>query len=100
MIKKEFPRKEHKRPRSAYEAMQEISEALERVRFYEYVDQSQHPWRIVWKSFLSGIARGLGFVIGATVLIWALAWLFSRLGGLPAVGNFFASVAEMLLKGN
>jgi hypothetical protein len=89
---------DNKTPRSAYESMQEIADALERVRFYDYVDQSQHPWRIIWKSILSGIARGFGFVIGATILIWALAYLFSKLGGLPAVGEFFQAIGNILMK--
>ena len=86
-----------KTPRSAYESMQEIADALERVRFYEYVDQAQHPWRIIWKSFVGGIARGFGFIIGATILIWALAYLFSKLGGLPTVGKFFEGIGNILM---
>ena len=88
---------EDKTPRSAYESMQEIADALERVRFYEYVDQAQHPWRIIWKSFVGGIARGFGFIIGATILIWLLAYLFSKLGGLPTVGKFFESIGNILI---
>lgn len=89
--------KENKTPRSAYESMQEIADALERVRFYEYVDQAQHPWRTIWKALVAGIARGFGFIIGATILIWVLAYLFSKLGGLPTVGKFFESIGNILI---
>jgi hypothetical protein len=88
---------EDKTPRSAYESMQEIADALERVRFYDYIDQSQHPWRIIWKSLIAGIARGFGFIIGATILIYSLAYLFSKLGGLPTVGKFFESIGNILI---
>ncbi|MCX6811721.1 MAG: DUF5665 domain-containing protein [Candidatus Berkelbacteria bacterium] len=97
MSKKDFVT-DKKAPRSAYESMQEIADALERVRFYEYIDQAQHPWRIIWKSFVAGIARGFGFIIGATILIYILAYLFSKLGGLPAVGEFFRSIGDILMK--
>lgn len=86
-----------KAPRSAYEAMEEIANALERVRFYDYVDQSQKPWRLIWKSFLRGIAQGFGFVIGTTIVIWLLATLMSKLGGLPAVGRFFEFIGNLLV---
>ena len=88
---------EDKTPRSAYESMQEIADALERVRFYDYVDQAQHPWRIIWKSLIAGIARGFGFIIGATILIYFLAYLFSKLGGLPTVGKIFESIGNILI---
>ncbi len=89
---------DNKSPRSAYESMQEIADALERVRFYDYVDQAQNPWRIIWKSFVAGIARGFGFIIGATILIWLLSFIFSKLGGLPTVGRFFEDIGEILMK--
>ena len=96
MNRKNF-KTEDKTPRSAYESMQEIADALERVRFYDYVDQAQHPWRIIWKSLVAGIARGFGFIIGATVLIWLLSFVFSKLGGLPTIGRFFESIGEILI---
>lgn len=99
-MKDKYFKQDDKTPRSAYESMQEIADALERVRFYEYVDSSQHPLRILWKSFISGIARGFGFVIGATVLIWLVAYLLSKLGGLPTVGEFFYNIGQLLMKNN
>lgn len=97
-MNKKYFETDKKTPKPAYEAIQEIADALERVRFYDYVDQAQHPWRIVWKSFFGGIARGFGFVVGATILIWLLSYLFSKLGGLPTVGEFFEKIGELLMK--
>ena len=82
-------------PRSALESVEEVANALERVRFYEFVDDAQHPWRIFWKALLSGIARGIGFVIGSVVFIVFLSWLGSLLGGVPVVSSFFEFLAQL-----
>jgi len=84
-----------KHPRSALEAVEEVAETLERVRFYDYVDEAQHPWRIFFKSLLSGIARGIGFVIGSVVFVIFLSWLGKLLGGMPVVSGFFKYLAEL-----
>ena len=48
------------------------------------------------RSFIQGLVTGVGWGLGATVgiviLLWALGWIFSFLGGLPVIGNFLADV--------
>jgi hypothetical protein len=37
-------------------------------------------------SFLAGILRGVGTIIGATVVIALVVWLLSLLGHIPFIG--------------
>jgi len=46
------------------------------------------------KGFIGGIGWATGATIGFTILLALLGWFFNRLGGLPLVGNFFASIVE------
>ncbi len=41
---------------------------MERINLEGYVEYLQSPFKIFWVSFLSGVAKGLGSVIGFTVL--------------------------------
>lgn len=34
----------------------------------EWVTYMRSPWRIIWTNFIAGLFRGLGTVIGATVI--------------------------------
>ncbi|CAK7040806.1 MAG: hypothetical protein DELT_00774 [Desulfovibrio sp.] len=46
-----------------------IAKRLENSGVAEYVKLSQRTGKILWLNFLSGIARGLGFSIGTTVVL-------------------------------
>ena len=42
---------------------------LENSGIAEYVKLSQRTGKILWLNFISGIARGLGFTIGASIVL-------------------------------
>jgi len=45
---------------------------LENSDIAEYVKLSQRTGKILWLNFISGIARGLGFSIGASIVLAVL----------------------------
>jgi len=46
-----------------------LASRLEHSGIAEYVKLSQCTGKILWLNFISGIARGLGFTIGATIVL-------------------------------
>ena len=46
-----------------------LQERLDNAGLAEYVKLSQQTGKILWLNFLSGIARELGFSIGATLVL-------------------------------
>ena len=57
------------------------------------------PWHIVWRNVLVGLARGLGAVFGATVVVGLAIWVLKIFIDMPLVGNyareFQAKVSEV-----
>ena len=47
------------------------------------------PWFILWRNMLVGLARGLGAVFGATVVVGVALWLLAVFVDLPLVGSYF-----------
>jgi type IV secretory pathway TrbD component len=54
------------------DAMNRLAAALERA--------NPRPWRLMGRSFLVGIATGLGATVGATVVLGLLGWALNGLG--------------------
>ncbi|MBE5781657.1 MAG: hypothetical protein E7328_07570, partial [Clostridiales bacterium] len=50
------------------EQIEKLSDSLERVRFYDYVEHLHNPKKMIVKNLMGGIARGLGMAIGFAVL--------------------------------
>lgn len=74
-----------------------VAEKVSEAGLGDFVRYLQSPWQIIWSNFLAGIFRGLGFVVGATVLIAiAIYILVHILGNVPVVGEFFAKMGEFL----
>jgi len=46
------------------------------------------PWRIVWRNILVGLARGLGAVFGATVVVGLAIWILKIFIDVPLIGQY------------
>ena len=56
-----------------------LLERLDNAGLTEYVKLSQQTGKILWLNFLSGIARGLGFSIGATLVLAVVYKILTRI---------------------
>ena len=56
-----------------------LLQRLDNAGLTEYVKLSQNTAKILWLNFLSGIARGLGFSIGATLVLAVVYKILARI---------------------
>jgi len=77
------------------EATEKLSELLSRVRIDEY-----HPWRYMFFVFLSGIARGIGFALGMTIILAVLVFFVTKIlasmVNFPLVGSYIKELLEVM----
>lgn len=52
--------------------------------------------RLLWRSFLQGVAGGLGRAVGATVIVALLVWLVGQLQVVPGLGGWIARLIEAI----
>ena len=78
------------------DALKRLSDYLERMNYADYVMLTQKPQRLLISGFLYGVARGLGYAVGFTVIGAVLVWLINQLNvlNLPLIGDF---IAELLV---
>lgn len=80
---------------SIHKEFKNIISHLNRDDLTEYVRYLRSPWYIWWNNFFAGMARGLGFVIGATILVSLFVYVFLNiLVHLPVVGDTFQWINE------
>jgi len=51
---------------------------------------------MMWKNFLAGIFRGLGAILGASMVLAVLLWLLSLTQSFPLVGEYMRSFYEQI----
>lgn len=76
----------------------QLAESLEKGHFNDYFEILQNTRRLLWKSFLQGLAKAVGAVIGATLVIALLVAILAMLGQyLPGeIGSFFTDIGKTI----
>jgi len=71
---------------------------LERIQFNEYYEYIHNRRRMVVSNLISGLARGLGFAIGFTLLGAIVIVFISNLAvdNIPLIGGFLADVIRIV----
>ena len=77
-----------------------LGEAMERARIDEYTSMLTRPWRFFFINFLAGIFRGVGLVIGMTIVaaivFYILAKVLVSMVDLPLIGNYIAEISAFV----
>ena len=89
----------HKKNESdeAIEALRKAALKVEKSGLRDYVEFLSSPWRVFGINFLVGTARGLGLIMGVSMVIALVGYIITQiLVDLPVVGEFFSSLYEFL----
>ncbi len=73
-----------------------IIETFEVSGIDEYIQYLQSPWRILWSNLLAGIAKGIGFILGVTVVLGVVVWFVAKMVDVPLIGEYFAQIEKSI----
>lgn len=79
-----------------------LAEVMEKSRVLENLEMILDRRKLLWNNFLAGLARGLGFGVGLTVLaavvIYLLVILLKSIVALdiPLIGTYIADIVEIV----
>ncbi|MFI5359332.1 MAG: DUF5665 domain-containing protein [Halanaerobiales bacterium] len=78
--------------------LEEISEWIQGLNLAEYIEMVRSPRRMLVINFVSGLARGLGIAIGATVLgaIFLIILLDLAESNIPLIAEFVARIIKIV----
>lgn len=80
------------------ETLIKVSDSLERAKIAEYVNLMNKPWRLIYLNLVGGLARGVGFAIGFTLLGALVIYILTRsfVLNLPIIGNFLGELVWII----
>lgn len=75
-----------------------LAENMHKMNVAEYIELMRSPKYMLYINFISGLARGLGIAVGATILGALMLMLLFRLAELniPFIGFFIAKVVKIV----
>lgn len=78
--------------------IERLSRDMNRAQLRDYVELTHKPWLLIWRSFISGLSRGIGIALGFTFFAATIVWILTVLGqlNLPIVGDYIADIVRIV----
>ncbi len=80
----------------AQKEFHKLKQVLDGAGFSDFVRYLRSPWRIMWINFWAGVFRGLGILIGMTVVVALLVWFLTKMVDFPLIGQYFEEVLDAI----
>ena len=74
------------------EGLQRLEQAIIELKNQNFFFIYNSIWRIIVVSLIKGLASGLGWIIGATLLVSILTFFLSQIEFVPIVGDYVSRV--------
>lgn len=78
--------------------LEELADKIQDINIAEYIELVRSPKKMLFINFISGLARGLGIAIGATVLgaIFLIVLLNLAQSNIPLIAEFVAKIIKIV----
>lgn len=78
--------------------LRRLVERLEAMRIADYLELLEKPRKLVMTNFIAGIARGLGFAIGTTIVFAVVVEVLRRiiLINIPLISDYLVDIIHMI----
>lgn len=79
-------------------ALERLADRLEAMRIADYLDLLEKPRRLIITNFVAGIARGLGFAIGTTIVFAVVVEVLRRiiLINIPLISDYLVDIIRLI----
>ena len=74
--------------------IKKLSEAIKSLNNNNILKIYNSTKKILFISFLKGLASGLGWIIGATILVSLLTYILSQIEFIPILGDIVSQLIE------
>lgn len=80
------------------EKLTAVLEKMEKNKIHEYVELVNNKKKLVLINIIIGISRGLGTVIGVTIVATVLIYILQQIAsiGIPVIGDFIAEIVKIV----
>jgi len=78
--------------------LEELADKIQDINIAEYIELVRSPKKMLFINFISGLARGLGIAIGATVLgaVFLIILLNLAQSNIPLIAEFVAKIIKIV----
>ena len=80
------------------DSVKRLEKAITDLRKHNFFRMYDSLWRLISFNLIRGLASGLGWVIGATLLVYFLTIILSQIEFIPILGEWASRLIEQIEK--
>ena len=80
------------------DSIKRLEKAITDLRKHNFFQMYDSLWRLISFNLIRGLASGLGWVIGATFLVYLLTIILSQIEFIPILGEWASRLIEQIEK--
>lgn len=75
-----------------------LAKRLEELRIADYMELLEKPRKLIFTNFIAGIARGLGFALGTTIVFAVVVEALRRiiLINIPVISDYLVDIIRLI----
>ncbi len=77
--------------KKSIEGLEKEISSLNKKKFFVIYESL---WRLIFYSLIKGLASGLGWVLGATILVSLFTFMLSKFQFIPVLGEFISAIIQ------
>ena len=78
------------------DSLESLEKALTELRQHNFFRMHDSLWTLAFFSLIRGLASGLGWVLGATILVYLLTMILSQIEFIPILGEWASRLIEQI----
>jgi len=80
------------------EQVERLTRHLEALRIADYIELLEKPWKLITTNFIAGIARGLGFALGTTIIFALVVEGLRRIImiNIPIINDYLVEIFKLI----
>ena len=87
---------EEKEEKTLVESITTLTELIRQIRSEKYLQMVDNRKKFLFYNFIAGLARGVGWALGATVVLGFVVWILSHLINVPLLGDWIGSIIDYI----
>jgi hypothetical protein len=79
-------------------SLEKLANRLESMQIARYIEILEKPRKLIVTNFVAGVARGLGFALGTTIVFAIVVEVLRRiiLLNIPLISNYLVEIIRMI----
>ena len=87
---------EEKEKKTLVKSITDLTKLVRQLRSERYLQMVDNRKKFLFYNFIAGVARGVGWALGTTLVVGLVLWILSQLINVPLLGDWIGNIVDYI----